>query len=205
MKSNVCKIENGTKDLAAILKESEKVAVYNELTHKQTLQLRLICEEIDGMLPNIIDDFNGELWIDFEDGVCKVNVSLVFDKFTAEKKEDLVGIAKNKKNAAAVGIVGKIRSALEDTFMADDAFDDGDMSLDARYFVTEYYDITDHYSGIDYARIWSLENYRSTVKKEEKTEAWDELEKSVIASVADDVIVGVKGKRADIIVVKKFD
>ena len=25
MKSNVCKIENGTKDLAAILKESEKV------------------------------------------------------------------------------------------------------------------------------------------------------------------------------------
>ena len=46
MKSNVCKIENGTKDLAAILKESEKVAVYNELTHKQTLQLRLICEEV---------------------------------------------------------------------------------------------------------------------------------------------------------------
>ena len=41
-------------------------------------------------------------------------------------------------------------------------------------------------------------------KKEEKTAAWDELEKSVIASVADDVIVGVKGKHADIIVVKKF-
>ena len=29
MRSNVCKIENGTKDLEAILKESEKVAVYN--------------------------------------------------------------------------------------------------------------------------------------------------------------------------------
>ena len=41
-------------------------------------------------------------------------------------------------------------------------------------------------------------------KKEENTAAWDELEKSVIASVADDVIVGVKGKHADIIVVKKF-
>ena len=43
MKSNVCKIENGSKDLEAILKECEKVAVYNELTHKQSLQLRLIC------------------------------------------------------------------------------------------------------------------------------------------------------------------
>jgi hypothetical protein len=44
MKSNVCKIANGTKDLDAILKESEKVAAYNELTNKHTLQLRLICE-----------------------------------------------------------------------------------------------------------------------------------------------------------------
>ena len=89
MKSNVCKIENGIKDLDLILRESEKVAVYNGLTHKQTLQLRLICEEIDGMLPNIIEDFSGDFWIDFEDGVCKVNVSIQFDEFNAEKKEGL--------------------------------------------------------------------------------------------------------------------
>ena len=60
MKSNVCKIENGTKDLDAILRESEKVAVYNELTHKQSLQLRLLCEETDGMLPNILGEFDGD-------------------------------------------------------------------------------------------------------------------------------------------------
>lgn len=203
MKSNVCKIENGTKDLSAILKESEKVAVYNELTHKQALQLRLICEEIDGMLPNIIDEFNGDLWIDFEDGVCRVNVSLRFDEFTPEKKEGLVGIAKNKKNASAVGIVGKIRSALEDVFLVGDSFG-GDISLESRHFVTDYYNSMDYYSGRDYACLWSLDQYRSTVKKENKAEEWDELEKSVIASVADDVIVGVKGKCADIIVIKKF-
>ena len=204
MKSNVCKIENGTKDLGAILKESEKVAIYNELSHKQSLQLRLICEEIDGMLPNIIDDFNGDFWIDFEDGVCKVNVSLRFNEFTAEKKQGLVALAKNKKNAATVGIVGKIRSALENAFLVDDSSSGRDMLVESRYFATEYYGNLAYYSGMDYARIWSLENYRSTVKEEEKSEDWDELEKSVIASVADDVIVGVKGKCADIIVVKKF-
>ena len=204
MKSNVCKIENGTKDLAAILKESEKVAVYNELTHKQTLQLRLICEEIDGMLPNIIDDFSGDFWIDFEDGMCRVNVSLRFEEFTADKKEELVGIAINKKNAAATGIVGKIRSALENVFMEEDAFQSGDLSLESRYFVTDCYTGIDYYSEMDYACLWSLERYRSSVKAEEKAEAWDELEKSVIASVADDIIVGVKGKRADIVIIKKF-
>lgn len=204
MKSNVCKIDNGTKDLDAILKECERVAEYNGLTHKQTLQLRLICEEIDGMLPNIIDSFSGDLWIDFENGVCKVNVSIKFDEFTAEKKEALVELAKNKKNAAAVGIVGKIRSALEDIFLVDDSYGGGDMSLGSHYFITQYYNSMDHYSGMDYAYLWSLEQYKNTVKKEEKKEDWDELEKSVIASVADDVIVGVKGRRADITVVKKF-
>jgi hypothetical protein len=57
---------------------------------------------------------------------------------------------------------------------------------------------------INYPYLWSLEQYRNDAKSKKESEAWDELEKSVIASVADDVIVGVKGKRADIIVTKKF-
>ena len=198
MKSNICKIENGTKDLRAILKESEKVAVYNELTHKQTLQLRLICEEIDGMLPNIIDNFNGDFWIDFEDDICKVNVSLRFDEFTANKKEELVGIAKNNKNAAVTGIVGRIRSALENVFLDVDAFSGGDPLMESCYFLGDYHDSS------EYSSLWTLERYRKAVNKASKSEEWDELEKSVIASVADDIIVGVKGNRADIIVVKHF-
>ena len=66
MRSNICKIKNGIKNLDEILKESEKVAVYNELNRKQTLQLRLLCEDIDGMLPKIIGSFEGDFWIDFE-------------------------------------------------------------------------------------------------------------------------------------------
>ena len=56
---------------------------------------------------------------------------------------------------------------------------------------------------MNYPYMWTLENYKNNTKKE-KEEAWDELEKSVIASVADDIVVGVKGKRADIIITKKF-
>ena len=63
MRSNVCKIEKGTQDQAAIFMECEKVASYNGLDHKQALQLRLLCEEIDGMLPWLIEDFEGKLWI----------------------------------------------------------------------------------------------------------------------------------------------
>ena len=196
MKSNVCKIENGTKDLAAILNESERVAEYNGLTHKQTLQLRLLCEEIDGMLPHIIDDFDGELWIEFENGVCKVKVNLCFAEFTATKKQELINIAKNKKNASAVGIVGKIRNVIENLFLTEQAtiVYDSDNSC----YMTKGY-----YNQIDFSCIWSLNNYKTTCEKADE-DGWDELEKSIIANLADDVIVGVKGKKANIVVVKKF-
>ena len=96
MKSNVCKIEKGTRDLAAILKESERVAEYNGLTHKQSLHLRLLCEELGGMLPNIIDDFEGSFWIEYLDCECKINVSIVIPELNANEKKELIGIANDK-------------------------------------------------------------------------------------------------------------
>ena len=197
MKSNVCKINKGTKDLDAILIESEKVAVYNELSHKQTLQLRLICEEIDGMLPKIIDDFDGDFWIEFEKGACKVIASIKFAEFSIEKKEELIKIAKNSKNAAAVGITGKIRSFVEDMLLDDVNIPSYSIYSESMCIATSFGE------DMNYPYMWTLENYKNNTKKE-KEESWDELEKSVIASLADDIIVGVKGKRADIIVIKKF-
>ena len=197
MRSNICKIEKGTGDLASIFAECEKVAAYNGLTHKQSLQLRLLCEEIDGMLPHIIDDFEGNLWFDFEDGVCKINLSILIPEFNAGKKDELIEIAKNKKNSAAVGIVGKIRCAIEDFFLCE-SLEDIPAPAAALNTATGFCEV------IDYSYLWTLEQYRSTVKKEEQGEAWDELEKSVIASAADDVTVGIKGNRADIVIIKKF-
>ena len=198
MKSNVCKIDQGTRDLGAILNECEKVAAYNNLSHKQALQMRLLCEEIDGMLPNVIDKFEGELWFDFEDGVCKVNLSIQIPKFNTEKKDELINIAKNKKNAAAVGIVGKIRDSIENFFL-DESMKEA-LNTSNSFFPQS----TGFSEGVDYSYLWSLEQYKAAVKPDEQSKEWDELEKSVIASVADDVIVSVKANQADIVIVKKF-
>ena len=197
MVSNTCKIEKGTNDLYEILNESERVAVYAGLNKKQTLQLRLICEEIYGMLPNIIDDYSGDFWIECENGECKVNAQINIPDLTAEEKESLIQVATNKKNAFAVGIVGKIRSAIENLFLGREYWDTYDMS-------TLFNESVQYNVGIVPMYSWSLNNYRNTVKQENE-EDWDELEKSIIANLADDVIVGVKGKQASIVVVKKFN
>ena len=196
MISNICKIEKGTSDLSAILNESKKVAVYNELDEKQTLQLRLICEELDGMLPNIIDEFSGEFWIEFTNGVCKVIASVCFEEFTAEKKKELVKLSTYKKNACAVGLVGKIRSVIEDLVLDDEVSKKYDMAM-------MFNSAMEYSVGTDTTCCWSLNKYRNT-ESNQTTKDWDELEKSIVANLADDIIVGVKGKQATISVVKNF-
>lgn len=199
MKSNICKIEKGSQDISDILKESEKVAVYNELSRKQTLHLRLLCEELDGMISGLIGGFfSGDFWIDFEDGVCKINVSIRIDDLNADNKNQLINVAKNNKNSAAVGIVGKIRAAIESAFL--------EIDFTSVYAVPSYgVDApTSQYADMAYSQYWSLNQYRKKAREENKDVAWDELEKSVVASVADDIIVGIKGKSADIIIIKNF-
>ena len=61
-------------------------------------------------------------------------------------------------------------------------------------------------STIDFSQIWSLKQYQDGVREDagEESEEWDEFERSIIASVADDVLVGVKGNRVSIIIKKTF-
>ena len=68
-------------------------------------------------------------------------------------------------------------------------------------------------SGFDYemneAFYWTLDNYRASVEDEKGTgeeadEDWDELEKSVVANLADDVRIGIQGKHVTVDVIKKF-
>jgi hypothetical protein len=56
---------------------------------------------------------------------------------------------------------------------------------------------------------WSLLQYKSMVEQEKQhkqsSEAWDELEKSIVANIADDVKVGVRGDIVEMTIIKRFD
>ena len=53
-----------------------------------------------------------------------------------------------------------------------------------------------------YVYSWSLCNYKTAV--EEKEDAYAELERSIVAKLADDIVVGVRGKNVEIVVKKSF-
>ena len=49
---------------------------------------------------------------------------------------------------------------------------------------------------------WTLSRYKDAQRDNE--EPWDELEKSIIANLADDVTVAVKGNNVEIVITKDF-
>ena len=199
MKSNICVVKRGGLGLENILTEVEKVTAYNGLNKKEALRLRLLAEELVGMLPELIKNFEGCFWLQNNENQYELHVELSVGGLSKEKKEQLIAVSASKKNAAASGFMGKIRDVAENMLLFSD-----EPSRDY-FFEGEYlygYGVAD----IHYTYAWSLENYIEQQQKIEKkpVDEWDQLEKSIVAKLADDVIVGVCGKKVEIIIKKKF-
>ena len=198
MKSNTCPISADVPFTSAILHEVEKVSSYNELTRVQQLKLDLLAEELIGMLPNLSTGYTGSFWVENEGNSYELHASFKTDGLSLEERDRLLQIAKSGKNAAAVGIVGKIRSAFETMLSSSDT---APMLYHENAYLNGGFDEDDTYTCS-----WSLERYIRTLEQEtaevRSAKGWDELEKSVIAKLADDVVVGIRGSRVDLIVKK---
>ena len=191
MKSSVIKIDRSNENLTEILDETQKISACVGLDAKKTLRVRLLAEELVGMLKELSGCYEGDFWIeqtdlDFE-LITRIHLVQVMDKKT---KKGFIDISSNKKNAAAMGIAGKLRNMVENMMYPEDA---------------AYSTNPLGYGGDGGATLstgWSLKKYKSSYADDE--DKWDEIEKSIIANVADDVIVSIKGSDVEIVIRKNF-
>ena len=209
MKSNVCILNKDLTCLELVLSEVEKVTVYNGLEDKNALRLRLLAEELCGMLPGLVENFNGEFWAENEGNNYKLHVKLKAEDMTMDMRDNLISVSKSGKNEAAKGIMGKIRAVAETMLLV--AFDP---SLSVPVMECDFYDYHGYNMGFGYvdsaiavetgySYFWSLCSYKTAV--EEEDDAFAELERSIVANLADDIIVGVRGSNVEIVVKKSFD
>lgn len=203
MKTDVYKIRKSVDDIDEINKIASKAAAYCGLDSKQELRLMLLCEELVEMMPNLLLCGKGEFWIETEDRNFEIHSRVEADELlTTIDREEILKVSRSGKNAAAVGIMNKIKIAAE-VMIANYALSNGvgsDVVYDA--LPPEFVEMGQYYEPLEYTNEWSLVTY----KKKAKTQAaaWDELEKSVIANLADDVIVGIIGGKVEITIKKKF-
>ncbi len=201
MRSDTIHVTNEGVGFAEALSQTERVAAFKELPEKSALHLRLLAEEMMGIMHALTGEKKADFWIDDENGVFSLHLSS-FAEMDSQMRKKLLSVSKSGRNDAARGVTGKLRDLFE-RFMAP-----GDMSIGQSLAAGLCCESMDPEFGVmrlapdDY---WSLRRYSAALERTaEPDENWDELEKSVVANLADDVRIGIKGRNVEITIIKKF-
>ena len=191
MKSDVIEVSSREDRTETVLEMTKHVADYSGLSHKDSIYLRLLAEEMMGMMRAITGDVNGEFWIESgRDRMFELHL-LVSTKMDPQKREQLLRASTTGRNEANRGFMGKIRAFFDPL---------EDMSL--------LYDMTP--DGLQMPVSWSMRAYRQQVRtsveqnRKGAAEAWDELERSVVAHVADEVKVRIDGYEVEMTAIRQF-
>ena len=194
MKTDVIRVSSSGRHMQAALAQAEKVAAYKELSPRNALHLRLLTEEAMGMMRSITGETTGDFWIEDEGDVYQLHLT-VTTRMTPEKRETLLEASTSGKNEATRGFMGKVRAFFQSPSDLP-AFSTGFVGAGAPLSYRNY--------------VWSMEDYRSQLQmyraqnREGAQAAWDELEKSVVAHVADDVKVSIQGRTVEMTILKKM-
>ena len=199
MKTDVITVSSKGARMGSALAQVDKVIAYKQLSGKNALHLRLLVEEMMGLMRSITGETEGKFWIEDEDDVYQLHlkVDTVMD---SGKRDQLLSTASSGKNEAARGFMGRLR----------DFFDrsaDADLAGYSSLMLPDMYERTST-PTMDWE--WSMMKYEDALSYKVKEndsqakEAWDELEKSVVARVADDVKVAICGGAVEMILIKKM-
>ena len=193
MKTDVITISNDGKNMEAVLDQVEKACTYKGLSPKNALSLRLLTEEMMALMRAVTGDVSGEFWMEDRDQVYELHL-LVRTLIDDEMRKQLLSASSSGKNEASRGFMGKIRAFFQP-------------AAGVPMFPAGYAGGSPQMYG---SMSWSMGDYRNQLRqydelnRKKDQEAWDELEKSVVAKVADDVKVSILGKTVEMTILKKL-
>lgn len=205
MKTDVIEITANGTGFTRVLEETERAAAYRGLEPKQALRLRLLAEEMTGMLKTLVGDERFRYWIESEGRVFSLHLETQ-TIVTRALREALLKASSSGKNAAAKGFMGRLREIL--TTMSESYVPAAVAEMGYGY---SYVDVIDFDESTDMSPNamlygWSLRAYRDAVteNKEKEPEKWDELEKSITAKLADDVKIFIRRNNVEMVIEKTF-
>ena len=209
MKSDIIIVTNAGSGVKEAFDQAVSAAAYRELNKKETLRLRLLSEEMLGMLREIAGKTEARFWVESEGKEFQLHL-LAYPQMTEPMRKELLSVSSSGKNDAAVGVMGKLRDIFER------AFDSSEVGDQSGYYMQGLL-LSASAEGIDplvYSAnanmvTWSMQKFKTTVENEkgsseEAMQEWDELEKSIIANLADEVRIAIRGNKVEMTVYKDF-
>lgn len=202
MKSNEIKVKSDGTGMKEALTMAEQIGKDADLTPKENLRFRLLTEELFGMFVTVTGDIQSKYYIESEGKSFEVHLKADVD-LTLGMKDELIALSTKGENTAAKGFMGKIRDMIGSALLPrDDGPSPLTMGLMSMGSPGGYQVTGDVYD-------WSLSRYRAEMERsadgdEEAAIAVDEMEKSIVANIADDVRVNIVGSTVEITISKSF-
>ena len=205
MKTSKIKVNSRGYGMEYALDEVEDFSRLMGFDERSARRARLLAEETMSMVRAIVDEFSANFWMESTpDCNCELHLQAEAS-MDYDKKQELISASTQQRNEASVGIMGKIKDFIEDSLY--------NMQDGASVAIGESQAMG--MAGMVMNDIhmwsWSLEQYRQDVQEQKKKgddeaidDLLDELEKSIVANIADDVKVSVKGNSIEMIIRKNF-
>ena len=200
MKTDVITVTNRGSRMDAALAQADKVAAYKGLTGKNALHLRLLTEEMMGMMRSITGESEGRFWIEDDGGEYRLHLA-VTTRMDSGKRDRLLSAASSGKNESAKGLMGRLRDFFER------GADEDIAPLHSPLMLAGVYE---HSTAPALDWEWSMARYEAELGERVRRDdasaraAWDELEKSVVSHVADDVKIAIRGREVEMTIIKKM-
>ncbi len=199
MKTSEVIINSNGDGMEKAIEETQRLAEESGLTHKEQIRLRLLSEELFGIMKGATGEAEGSYYVEREGKSFEIHLVSDVD-LTKEMKLTLLSVATSGENDAVKGFMSKIKDMIGTAMLpADDAISrmsSGLMSMGSP---------SSFRTGETYE--WSMRQYKSGIQNaegKEAEEAWDELEKSIVANIADDVKISITGYTVKVVISKAF-
>ena len=204
MKTETVNIFSSGEGREIALDLAEKTGAYCQLDNKSVLRLRLLSEELIELIRSFAANLQGDFWIETNDKDVEIHLKTVIP-MDLKTRSELLAVSSSGENSAAKGIIGKIREMIALKTLPEDP-DTKIMTEQALGLISAGYEMSSYVAG---AYSWSMSTYISKIDNadfnvEEKNEAKDELEKSIVANLADDVKVSIVNNDVEVIILKSF-
>ncbi|GEM_PF-344710 len=164
----------------------------------EQMRMQLLVEETLGMAQSLLKHFEGEIWLEkTEDGY-----RVVLEADVREQEESAVPLKE-----APRGFMEKIAEMLNCSYVFEGVTDLPEHLMDT---LPEYIrsGMVRRENATVWTGDWTLSAYRKALEEKHGEGAddldLDELEKSIVASIADDVTVGIHGNRIRLAILRKI-
>lgn len=207
MKTETMTITSQIEQIRSALTMTENLALQNGLEQKAKVRLRLLAEELMGLMRGVTDQASAEYWIE-QDGRQYVLHLAADVKLNRKMREQILAISSTGENAAVKGFMGKLKDMIATAFLPADEFRVAPLSGLSLGLMSMAGNASPQAQQASVNTLnWSMQRYKAAIEKdgaEDREERKAELEHSIVASIADEVTASVKGSHVEITIHKAF-